>query len=795
MRAGPSDPTAAESSLTQFLPQLADAALAVGPGGTITAANEAACVLSGYPSAALQALHTDALLTPVFGAPGPAHHDRMPWRALLQAQTGDPVPVIVTPVRLLAAGAAVLWVLSRDQEERLYRFLFNSLSDAVFLAPLTPEGVHGNFIEVNDAACARLGYTREEFHALNARLLNPPANRDRTRFFGRSIRREGDTIFETLHIAKDGSAVPVEVIARAVVIGGQDYVLSTARDLRAVRRLEAAETRFGKLIDYSWEEIYVISSEDLRFVQVNQGVLDNLGYSRPELEAMRLADITAHGNEAELRRRLAPLHDGSQSRIIIESEHRRKDGSTYPVEVRVQLSHSEQPPVYLANVQDISHRRKAEQRLTYLANYDALTGLPNRGLFLERLQRAVTSAIRHETLVALMFIDLDGFKAVNDSFGHHTGDQLLQQVASRLRAQVRDVDVVARLAGDEFTVVLSSLRAVQDAERIAQKLLDLIQQPMLLNQEEVRVTASVGITIFPFSEGTDVHGLLKEADRAMYEAKQTGKNRYQFYAANLASAESRRATLEHELRLALHRAEFKVHFQPRLVLADGSVAGVEALLRWEHPGLGAISPAEFVPILESIGLIREVGAWVFTEACAQLQPELSRGTLRLSVNVSARQFDDGRLSATIQKVLSDIGVPGTSLEIEITEGVLVSRSSEAAASLNELKQMGVTISLDDFGSGYSSLGYLKQFPIDYLKIDRTFITDLPDRPESCAIVAAIIGLARSLNLKVTAEGIETEEQLAFLRAQGCLEGQGFLFARPMPYRELTRYLSGPRPRH
>lgn len=772
-----------------MLQRLADATLAVDRDGAIVAANEAACALSGYDGAALQGLGADGLLAPALGARAASSHANNPWRALLQVAHGKPVPVIVTPLRLLPDSAVVLWALHRDQEERLYRFLFNAMGDAVFLAPLTPEGIHGNFIEVNDAACARLGYTREEFRALNARLLNPPANRDRTRFFGRSIRREGDTIFETLHVAKDGTQVPVEVIARAVIIAGQDYVLSTARDLRAVRRLEAAESRFGKLIDYSWEEIYVISSVDLCFVQVNQGALDNLGYSRPELETMRLTDITANMTEAELRRRLAPLHDGTQSRIIIESEHRRRDGSVYPVEVRVQLSHSEQPPVYLSNVQDISQRRKAEQRLTYLANYDALTGLPNRGLFLERLQRAVTSAIRQETLVALMFIDLDGFKAVNDSFGHHTGDQLLQQVAGRLRAQVRDVDVVARLAGDEFTVVLSSLRAVQDAERIAQKLLDLIQQPMLLNQEEVRVTASVGITIFPFSEGTDIHGLLKEADRAMYEAKQTGKNRYQFYAANLASAESRRATLEHELRLALHRAELKVHFQPRLVLADGSVSGIEALLRWEHPELGTVSPAEFVPILESIGLIREVGAWVLNEACSQLQAELALGALRLSVNVSARQFDDGKLAPTIQKVLAEMGVPGTSLEIEITEGVLVSRSSEAASTLRDLKQMGITISLDDFGSGYSSLGYLKQFPIDYLKIDRTFITDLPQRPESCAIVAAIIGLASSLNLKVTAEGIETEEQLAFLKRQGCLEGQGFLFARPMPYRELTRYLA------
>ncbi len=670
----------------------------------------------------------------------------------------------------------------------LYETLFNNLGEAVFVAPLSPDGVHAEFIAVNDVACARLGYTRAELLKMSASSLNPPENKARVRSTGRSIHREGLTTFDAVHVAKDGTRIPVEVVAHEVRIGDRNCVISVVRDRREITRMEQDEARLGRLIDHSWDEIYMVDCASLRILQANQGALDHLGYCRDELLALRVPDINPTLSEPEIRQLARPLHEGTESRIIFETEHRRKDGRVYPIEARVQISHNEVPPVYLVNIHDITDRRKAEEHLSYLANYDTLTGLPNRSLFLDRMQHAIARTQRNNTLLAVLFIDLDGFKVINDSLGHQAGDSLLREIGLRLLDNVRASDTVARLSGDEFTVVLGDISQVAHIEAISEKLIRVINQPLEIDGQKVRISASIGITVFPFSEGVDVYELLQQADSAMYEAKRTGKNRHRFYTASPLKTESRRLRIERELRLALSRDELHVEFQPRLALRGLSVCGAEALMRWSNPEFGQVPPGEFIPMMEASGLIREATVWILSEAVKQMTGWPISDDFKLSINISSHQLENEHLLAELSTCLEAARLPMSRLEIEITESGLINHAKTAGRVLHEIKEYGITIALDDFGSGYSSLGYLRQFPIDCLKIDRSFIAELPDSPNSAAIVTAVISLAKTLRLKVCAEGIETPEQLSFLNAHGCREGQGYLFARPMSGMEFRKYL-------
>lgn len=414
------------------------------------------------------------------------------------------------------------------QEKHRFESLFNSISDAVFLAPLTTEGVHGNFVEVNDVACRRLGYSRNEMLKMNARSINPNYNLEKVKAFGKRIRREGEVQFDAIHVARDGTQIPVGVTATLVNIANEEYVLSVARDLREIKQKEKAEERFGRLLDHSWDEILIFEADGLTIVQANDGALDNLGYNSSEILAMTYDQLLGDMDKYDLQQTLKPLNDGLDSVVIFEANHRRKDGSEYPVEIRVQMSHSEVPAVYLVNVHDITERKKAEERLHFLANYDLLTGLPNRGLMMDRLGQALENSKRTQNTCALIFMDLDGFKEVNDTLGHDAGDNLLKVVAIRLQESLRKSDTIARLGGDEFTILLQNLHSVRDVDRIAEKIIKEISRPVLISGQEVVVTTSLGVSIFPTSND-DVNSLLRKSDSAMYVAKKTGKNKWCLY--------------------------------------------------------------------------------------------------------------------------------------------------------------------------------------------------------------------------------------------------------------------------
>ena len=437
-------------------------------------------------------------------------------------------------------------------------------------------------------------------------------------------------------------------------------------------------------------------------------------------------------------------------------------------------------------------RKQAESNLTFFANHDALTSLPNRFMFNERLTQALARAHRQGQMVAVLFIDLDRFKVINDTLGHDAGDRLLIQLATELRGCLRENDTIARQGGDEFVVLVEDIHDPNQVTGVAQKILETVAEPHILGGQEFRITASIGISVYP-DEGADLQTLLKNADIAMYRAKEQGKNNFQFYSAEMNQHTFARLALETSLRRAIEREEFLLHYQPKTDLRSGRITGVEALVRWRHPELGMVSPTQFIPLAEETGLIGPIGDWVLRTACAEAQRwnmQIAPG-ISVAVNLSARQFAREDLAQSITSVLSECGLEPRFLEIEITESTVMHDAKRAAHVLQQLKDMGIRVAIDDFGTGYSSLGYLKSFPIDSVKIDRSFILDIPHDHDDVAITRAVIAMAHSLRLKVIAEGVETAEQYNFLRDHDCDEMQGYFFSEPVDAATLVRLISGP----
>ncbi|MEO0651456.1 MAG: EAL domain-containing protein [Planctomycetota bacterium] len=487
-----------------------------------------------------------------------------------------------------------------------------------------------------------------------------------------------------------------------------------------------------------------------------------------------------------------PSFDGNQADLL------EREG----VAAQVQLTDLEDPELRVVSralqwaverTQLRSELRRAREIGRHLAHHDTLTDLPNRQAFRARLRQELAHARRHGRQVAVLFLDLDRFKHINDTLGHTVGDRLLQEVARRIRSCVRETDLSARRGGDEFNLILTDIRRGQDAARVARKIQAALALPFRLEGAEFYTSASIGISVFP-ADGHDIETLVKHADIAMYQAKEQGGGTHRFFLPNMNDRALERLELEQSLRLAIDREEFVLHYQPRIDLASGRICGVEALVRWQHPDLGLVYPDEFIPVAEETGLIDGLGAWVLTEACTQAVRWREQGIVldSTAVNFSARQFQRQEPANVVRRALERSGLAPEALEVEITESAVMTDASSALESLTELRNLGVGIAIDDFGTGYSSLAYLKRFPISKLKIDKTFVRTILIDPKDAAIAQAIVAMAHSLGLRACAEGVETLKQLDFLRDRSCDEVQGYVYCRPRSAEELQPYLNGSR---
>jgi len=699
----------------------------------------------------------------------------------------------------LLEGEQVLLLMMQDVTERMqsqgalqrFRMALDSSVDAIYLI----DRDQMRFIDANETAWKMLGYSRNELLAFGPQDLNPGFSEDElASLFDGIIDSDSKMgVIETSHERRDGRRIPVEVYIRAIQSEEKNILVAVSRDMttriEAEASLRESEERFRATFSQAAMGLAHVSLEG-RWLRVNQKLCEIVGYTEEELLNLTFQAITHPDDlnaDLELVRRLLAndIHDYS-----LEKRYIRKNGAHVWINLSVSLVRDAeaQPKYFISVIEDISRRKRVEEELLHLANHDALTGLPNRTLLHDRLSQAIAYASRSEKPVALMLIDLDRFKNINDSLGHEIGDKVIVEVGRRLSSIVRDGDTVARLGGDEFVVILVDMASEQDVAMVAHKALESLSLPLAMHGNEFYPTASIGISLYP-KDGHDVQALLKNADVAMYRAKEAGRNNFQFYAQEMNARAMDRLTLESGLRRALERNEFILYYQPKVNLASGEIAGMEALLRWQPPGQKMVSPADFIPIAEETGLIVPIGEWVLRTACAQNKAWQDAGmtAYRIAVNLSARQFKQD-IVEMVSRALQETGCSASGLELEITESTIMENPVTAVVTLQILSDMGVHIAIDDFGTGYSSLSYLKRFPIDSLKIDQSFVRDITSDADDAAIATAVIALAHSMKLLVIAEGVETAEQLEFLRGQRCDQMQGYYFSRPLPAEQIEKLL-------
>ena len=591
-----------------------------------------------------------------------------------------------------------------------------------------------------------------------------------------------------------------DLAVAAMRAGAQDYIMKDAikrllpalqRELREARlrreraRAEserrAADARFRSVLDSAADAVILIDSN--RCIQMfNHGAERIFGADADDVLGQSINCLLSDRSIVEFGERFETFARGSENVAQLNGDEeiccKRRSGEEFPCEASLSKVELDNQTNYTVILRDISERKRAEQRLYHLAHHDPLTGLPNRMSFHDRLEWTMREMRRHERLAAVAFLDLDRFKTINDSLGHGVGDALLIQVAERLRANIRDSDTLARLSGDEFALILPDLGRPEDAAVLARKIVSAFEPPFRVHSHELYTNCSLGLTIYPY-DGQTVDGLLRNADIAMYRAKDQGGGSYQFYGADMTSRAHARLALEGALRRGLDRSEFTLRYQPVVDIRRREISGVETLVRWSHPERGIVLPSEFIPLAEETGLILRLGEWVLRTACSEFRlhhPDSDR-LLRLAINVSARQLGD--LPRQISAVLSDTGFTPQALELEITETVLMQNPGEALSTMREFAERGVQFSIDDFGTGYSSLAYLKRLPIGKLKIDRSFVSDIPTDSNDAALVKAMISMAHDLGIQVVAEGVETTAQLDFLREYDCDFGQGYLFSKPL----------------
>jgi len=597
-------------------------------------------------------------------------------------------------------------------------------------------------------------------------------------------------------IKRDGQMRCIRISAQTLFNANNEAVkvIGTTQDITEEVELKRHTKELSNVIENSPNEIYIIDTQDFHYLYVNKGACESLGYSVEELLSMNIYDINPKLTQEKAQNIANSIH--KEQKILNRTVHMRKDGSTYHVQSYIHpITYNNQDAFVLFDI-DISKQiedeillEKQTQLLNYQANHDSLTQLPNRSLFLDRLEQSIASSKRNEEKFALLFIDLDQFKKINDSLGHHIGDEVLIESANRLSHALRDEDTLARLGGDEFTIILKNISDPKGAAVVAQKIVDLIKQPIIINTHRLYISTSIGISIYP-DDSSSKENLLKFADTAMYKAKEEGRDNYQFYSSEMTAFAFERVVMENSLRVAIQEKQFIVYFQPQYSTLTDKIIGMEALVRWDHPHLGIVPPGKFISIAEESGLIVQIDTIVMEKAMEQFALWYKKGLHPgiLALNLSMKQLDDKEFLTHLVETMETLNFNPLWLELEVTEGQVMHNPDLSIQKLHTITELGIEIAIDDFGTGYSSLSYLKKLPLDKLKIDQSFVHDIPNDEDDIAITKAIIALGKSLNLKLIAEGVETQEQKDFLTQNGCELIQGYFYSRPIPSDEIESIL-------
>jgi diguanylate cyclase (GGDEF)-like protein/PAS domain S-box-containing protein len=671
------------------------------------------------------------------------------------------------------------------QSEEKYRSILENIQEGYFEVDLV-----GNFTFLNDSVCRVLGYSREELIGMNNRQYTTDNETAKKVFQAFSL------VYTTgMPLKEFGWNITTKDGKKKYIEGSIDLLKDTSGKITGFRGISHDMTE-----RYQAEKALRQSEEKYR------SILENIqeGYFEVDLTGNftfyndSLCRITACSREELLGASYKKFSDEENSKKVFQAFNRiyktgdpsegfdwliiRKDGSKRYIEASISLKKdsSNKPNGFKGVIRDITERKLIEQELNHLATHDALTSLPNRLMFSQLLNHAIQSAQRNKKQLAVLFIDLDRFKIINDSLGHEAGDLMLQEISNRFKQLLRSSDIVGRLGGDEFIILIEDVNELGQVATLAHKILTTTIKPAAIMGEECRITASIGISIYP-TDGQDEQSLMKNADIAMYFAKEEGKNNYQFYSENIQSIANERLSIETNLRRALERNELYLDYQAKLDFKTGMITGVEALLRWNNPYLGSVTPTQLIPVAEETGMIVPIGRWVLKTACAQNVAWQRQGlpAICMAVNLSLRQLTDENLLNDIKAILKETGMAPHLLELEITESMVMHNPKRLIAVLNKIKDLGIRLAIDDFGTGYSSLAQIKNFPVNTLKVDRSFIRNIPHNSENKAITEAVIIMGKNLRLTVVAEGVETQEEENFLRQQVCDEMQGFHFSKPI----------------